>query len=117
VNLGGRLVSWSEFMGTLSELTGRRLPLIFPTTRRMALATGRLADFVSRVLRRRLPIGYENSWILYQMDDTDDGQAEELVGAPPPFAETMAEAVRWMAQAGQVRPRLAGRLRTAALPA
>ena len=108
--MGGRFVPWNEIFATLRTLTGRRLPMIFPTPRFMALTSGRLADVLHRLIRRRLPISYESSWLVFNGAQTDDGPARELVGEPPPLAETLAAAVGWMSGAGLLPRRLAGRL-------
>ena len=110
INMGGRFVSWSEVFATLRALTGRRLPMLLPTPRFMALASGRLADVIHRVVRRRLPIAYESSWLVFNGAETDDAVARALVGEPPPLAETLADAVAWMSAAGLLPGRHAGRL-------
>jgi nucleoside-diphosphate-sugar epimerase len=110
INMGGHFPSWNELVGTVRELTGRRLPLILPATRLMALATGRLADLLQRFLRARLPLSYESAWTVFHGAPTDDSLAIELVGPPPSISETLATAIRWMVDQGHLWAGLAGRL-------
>jgi dihydroflavonol-4-reductase len=109
-NMGGHFVSWNELFATLRALTGRRLPLILPSSRFVALASGRIFDLLQRLFRRRMPFSYESAWATFHGAPTDDSLAEALVGPHPPLSSTLASAIGWMVRDGHLPARHGGRL-------
>ncbi len=110
VPLAGRYVGMDEMFAALRRLTGRKLRATVPTTRRMALATGRAADGLQRVLPMRMPFSYEGSWILFNGAPVDDSLGQELAGPLPAIDDTLRDAIRWGVEAGHIQPRHAGDL-------
>jgi len=109
--LGGHYRSWRALYASFRRLTGRRLPVV-PTPAGLARASGSAADGLQRLVpRRRLPIGYQGSWIVTHCRGTDDTKAREELGVePPPLEETLGDTIRWLVAAGHLPARLAGRL-------
>jgi len=116
VTMTGHYVPWRSIFAALRALTGRRLPMILPTPAPLALATGRLASALQRILPWRLPFSYENVWIMHRSAPTDDRIAHALVGPPPPFEQTVAAAVQWALDARHLPARWGGRLAPALPP-
>jgi dihydroflavonol-4-reductase len=111
--LGGHYRSWSELYASLRQLTGRRLPAL-PTPGLVGRASGRAMDGLQRVVRSRLPFGYQGAWIITNCRGTDDTATQDELGIePPPLEQTLADAIRWMVYAGHLPPKLAGHLASA----
>jgi dihydroflavonol-4-reductase len=110
ITAGGTLIDWADYFGLLRKLTGRSLPMLLPTPKPMALATGAMADFFQRFVSRRLPVSYEATWFLYNVAQTDDARAIALAGALPPLEETVADAIRWSVESGHMPAAWAGKL-------
>lgn len=108
--LGGHSTSWRDIRTVLRHLTGRRLPAM-PTPGFFALGAGRAADWLQRLIPRRLPFSYESTWIVLNGPTIDDSSTRQDFGlAPPPIEKTLAETIRWMAGAGRLPPKSAGKL-------
>ena len=106
----GHYVTMPALIGTLGDLTGRRIGfLTFPAW--FMAAFGRTADLAQRGLKARLPWSGESIWIL-NCDARCDGSTsrEELLLESRPLAETFTDTIHWLAQAGHLTPRQAGRL-------
>jgi dihydroflavonol-4-reductase len=70
-----------------------------------------MADLVQRRLRTRLPWSAESIWIVNCDARCDDSKTrDELQLEPRPLRETFADTVHWLAEAGHLTPRQAGRL-------
>jgi dihydroflavonol-4-reductase len=108
--LGGHYRTWRELYTAFRHLTGRRLPAV-PTPGSVARASGKAMDGLQRLVPRRLPFGYQGSWIITHCRGTDDSTARDQLGvAPPPLDETLGDTIRWMVKAGHLPARLAGKL-------
>jgi nucleoside-diphosphate-sugar epimerase len=106
----GHYVTMPAILRTLGDLSGRRIRcLTFPAW--FMAGFGRTADLAQRQLKARLPWSGESIWIL-NCDARCDGSKtrDELLLEPRPLAETFADTIRWLAEAGQLTPRQAGRL-------
>lgn len=106
----GHYVTMPGIIGTLGDLTGRRIRfLIFPAW--FLAAFGQTADLLQRRLRTRLPWSAESIWIVNCDARCDDSKTrDELQLEPRPLRETFADTVHWLAQAGHLTARQAGRL-------
>ena len=106
----GHYVTMPAIIGTLGDLTGRRIRfLIFPAW--FLAAFGQMADLVQHRLRARLPWSAESIWIVNCDARCDDSKTrEDLQLEPRPLRETFADTVHWLAEAGHLSPRQAGRL-------
>ena len=106
----GHYVTMPDIIRTLGDLSGRRIRFVtFPAW--FLAAFGRTADLVQRRLRTRLPWSAESIWIMNCDAHCDDSKTrDELHVEPRPLRETFADTVRWLAEAGRLTPREAGRL-------
>jgi nucleoside-diphosphate-sugar epimerase len=108
--LGGHFATWRGLFAALRGVTGRRLPTV-PTPAPVAVASGRAMDALQRVVRPRLPFGYQGPWIVTRCHGTDDARAREELGVePPPLEKTLASTIRWLVEAGHLPAKYAGRL-------
>ena len=106
----GHYVTMPGIIGTLGGLTGRRIRFVTLPAGFLA-AFGRTADLVQRRLRTRLPWSAESIWIVNCDARCDDSKTrDELRLEPRPLRETFADTVHWLAEAGHLTPRQAGRL-------
>jgi dihydroflavonol-4-reductase len=107
---GGHDTSWNDLFASLRRLTGRRLPAM-PTPRPVAMGFGRLMDGVQRILPGKAPLAFEGIYIATQDPRTDDARsAAELGVEAPPLEDTLTDMIRWMAEAGRIPARAAGKL-------
>ena len=106
----GSYLTMPDIIRTLGDLSGRRIRfLTFPAW--FLSAFGRTADIAQRLLRTRLPWSGESIWILNCDARCDDSKTrEELQLEPRLLRETFADTVHWLAEAGHLTPREAGRL-------
>jgi hypothetical protein len=106
----GHYVTMPGIIGTLGDLTGRRIRFVTLPAGFLA-AFGRTADLAQRRLRARLPWSGESIWIVNCDARCDDSKTrDELQVEPRPLRETFADTVHWLAEAGHLTPRQAGRL-------
>ena len=106
----GHYVTMPGIIGTLGDLTGRRIRFVTLPAGFLA-AFGRTADLAQRRLRTRLPWSGESIWIVNCDARCDDSKTrDELQVEPRPLRETFADTVHWLAEAGQLTPRQAGHL-------
>jgi len=113
VTMGGRYLGWNDVFVALRAVTGRRLPQLVPTPALVAQLSGRLCDVAQRFVGLRLPLAYENVWLLFNSAPTTDTLATELAGPPPAFEQTAADAIQWAARAGHISAKAAGKLAVA----
>jgi dihydroflavonol-4-reductase len=115
--LGGHYYPWVELRDRLQALTGRRLrsPRIpGPVLRAM----GRSMDLMKRVVPFESPLTTESAVLVTQW--TPANSAKLLAETGMDFRsgdESLADAIRWLAANGHLKPELAGALRPAALAA
>lgn len=108
--LGGHYLPWDELADVLEEITGRKL-LKIPLMGGFMRATGRLFDRLNQYIPMHVPLteeamGYATNWV--QMDNSKVEQ--ELDFSFRPVEESMTDTVRWLAEAGHVKPEQAGKL-------
>jgi dihydroflavonol-4-reductase len=106
----GHYVSMPDLIGTLADLTGRRIGFAtFPPW--FLAAFGRAADAAQRRARARLPWNAEGIWVMNCAARCDDSKTRnEFALEPRPLRETIADTVRWLVEVGHLTPREAGRL-------
>lgn len=108
--VAGGYVTLKDFATVASQLTGRRIPAVNLPGRPL-LAVGKAADVVARKLRVKLPVSYEGPWFMVYGAKVDASAVERDLGVrfrPP--AETLTDTYRWLADAGHVSPKKAGKL-------
>lgn len=97
----GRYLSTRQYVATLREVTGRRLPAVFLPARPM-LPVGLLTDVLQRVWPWHIPAEYGAVYTC--VADLRPGGAPE----PRPVAETFGDAVRWLRGIGLLTAGQAG---------
>lgn len=94
----------------VGEVTGRNL-WSMPVPHAAALATGRAADWARRRFGLELPLSAEPIWLVANGAPTDASKARTELGIRfRPLRDTVSDTIRWLADAGHVTPRQAGKL-------
>lgn len=101
----GALLTWAEFIGALREAAGRPQPMLLPTPTPVAEMIGRASQRMALLTGRDFALNADGPWLVAHWQDGDDHLARDLAGDPRPIAETLAEAVRSMGEAGQLDSR------------
>lgn len=105
----GRYVTTRDYIRSLREVTGRRLPAVFLPPAWM-LPVGALAGVIQRVSPVHIPAEYGAIYLCAVARPVDTTATDRLLGeGPRPLASTMADTVRWLHRTGRVSRRLAGR--------
>lgn len=108
--LGGHFRTWADLGTLIDEITGhraRRAPLPKP----VIVAVGTLLDQVRRVRPLGYPLTRDAAEIMTTMVPTDDRPTLEALGIRlRPLEESLVETVTWLAEAGHLPARNAGRL-------
>jgi nucleoside-diphosphate-sugar epimerase len=108
--LGGPFMTWPQLGDLCDELTGvkaRRVPFPQP----VILALGSLLDLARRVRPIAYPLTRDAAEIMVKTVPTDDQPTLDALGlALRPTAETVEDALRWLAREGHLAPKHAGRL-------
>jgi dihydroflavonol-4-reductase len=106
----GRYLKWNDAFAILRRLTGRRLPQL-PTPAPVARASGLALNPLARV-RVPVPFTYESVSMLFQgWAPTDETAVRSDLGvAEVPLETSFADTIRWMVEAGHLRPAQAGAL-------
>ena len=108
--LGGHFLSWPQLGRELQKLTGRYLPPVLVAGSAMRML-GRAIDAVQPVINLEVPLSHEASVYATQWVKMDSSKAERDLGlAFRPVDESLADAIRWLLEAGHISARLAGRL-------
>jgi len=101
-----RYLTTRELIGTMREVTGRRLPALFLPARAL-LPVGAAVSVVQRVWPWHIPAEYGAIYMCGCA--TRIGDTADTGGVPGrPVAETVADTVRWLYKAGHVTARQAG---------
>lgn len=115
---GGHFVTWPEFATLCEELTGARMRRV-PAPAALVRAFGRLIDLLQRLFPSfQYPLTYEAALFLTQLKPCDNSETERVLGVRfRPLEETLTDAIRWLAEAGEIDAKRAGRLAAGAGPA
>ncbi len=108
--IGGFYYPWGELVSILEELTGRSLKRI-PMPPRLLMCAGYLADVVSRIsgldfIFTKEAATYATRWSFVSSDKL----LNELDFKFRSDRQTMKDTLRWMAEAGHLKPQQIGRL-------
>jgi dihydroflavonol-4-reductase len=106
--LGGEYMSTQLYVELLREVTGHPLPIRFLPASRL-LRLGRVANGVSRLINRSLPLQYGPIHMCFREPHLDPSVHEALGVTPRPLTETIADSVRWLYQSGHITAEQAGR--------
>jgi nucleoside-diphosphate-sugar epimerase len=101
----GRYLSTRQYVRTLREVTGRRLPALFLPARAM-LPVGLLTGVLQHVWPWHIPAEYGAVYTCAR--DIRVGPAADGEPEPRPAADTMADTVRWLHRHGHLSARQAG---------
>jgi dihydroflavonol-4-reductase len=98
----GHYVAMPDLIAAVQEITGRRSRIVtMPAS--LALAAGRTADLMQRLMPGRLPFSYEAVWISALQPRCDDSRtASELGITPRDLRVTLADTLRWLADQGHL---------------
>ena len=110
--LGGHFLSWGELVDTLSEITGRRIQKV-QVPGGVMLGLGRLVDWFSRVRGRALDIPVTHEAMVYATNwvRMDNSKAVAELGISfRPVADSLSDAIRYLAEEGLIAAAQAGRL-------
>ncbi|MFI6520496.1 nitroreductase/quinone reductase family protein [Spirillospora sp. NPDC050679] len=108
--LGGHFLTWPRFADLCDELTGVRCRRL-PVPAGAMIAAGTLLDAAKRVRPFDYPLTRDAAEFMVRLVPTDDRPALDALGlALRPVRATTADALRWLAEAGHLDPRKAGRL-------
>jgi nucleoside-diphosphate-sugar epimerase len=104
----GHFLDGPMLFGTLRMVTGRRLPYLhLPAIAIMPVSWA--ASAAQPILPMHLPADHEGVILTYQGCRADSSRTEQHLGvAATPLAQTMADAARWLHQAGHISARQAG---------
>lgn len=107
---GGTFLSWADLANLLETITGREARRVrIPGA--VLRAAGRVLDVVKRFRDVDLPITHEAMIFATQWPGADGRATVAATGvADRPVAESVADAARWLAAAGHLRPGHIGRL-------
>lgn len=101
---GGTYIRFAELVDLIAEVTGRPLARKVISAR-LALAAGRVADGVGRVIHKQLPITAAEVWVARHDPHTDDSRAREELGfTPRELRIKIAHTVQSLHAAGQPAP-------------
>src|SRR5215207_5405399 len=104
----GHYLSTRDYVRTVREVTGRKIPTIYLPARAM-LGVGALVGLVQRALPVHLPAEYGAIYTCACATRLDAVAAAPLGIRPRPAAETFADAIGWLHSQGQLSDRQAGR--------
>jgi nucleoside-diphosphate-sugar epimerase len=107
----GHFVTWTEEADLCEEITGRKV-LRIPASPRFLHAVGHVVDFIKRVHPRfDYPLTHEASLFVTEFVPCDSSATLRELGVGfRPLRETHSDAIRWMAQAGELPAKYAGTL-------
>ena len=108
--IAGRLLTWNGAFAMMRGLTGRRLPQI-PTPALVARAGGSAFSALARLGIPPLFTKEGAAVVLENWAPADESaQREDLGVAEIPLEKSYADTIRWMVEAGHLRPSQAGAL-------
>jgi nucleoside-diphosphate-sugar epimerase len=112
--VGGPFLSWRELADLLDQVTGVRVRRV-PLPGALLRAAGHVGDVVKRFVDFDFPLNHEAMTFATRWNGADSSRTLEALGLgfrDP--AESLADALRWLALAGHVAPARVGRLAPAA---
>jgi nucleoside-diphosphate-sugar epimerase len=103
----GHYLTTREYLQTLRQVTGRALPAAYLPARAM-LPVGAFVDVVQRAVPVHIPAEYGAIYTCACATRVADRAPLPAGTRARPFADTMADAVRWLHSTGQLTDRQAG---------
>jgi dihydroflavonol-4-reductase len=105
----GRYLLTRDYVRTLRQVTGRRLPTVFLPATAM-LPAGLLTSLVQRVWPYHIPAEYGGLYTCLCATRVEESASAPLGIGARPIAETMSDTVRWLHRNGLLSDRQAGSL-------
>jgi dihydroflavonol-4-reductase len=108
---GGHFLRWAEEADLCERLTGRRMRRV-PAPAPLVRAAGHVVDLLQRLVPSfSYPLTHEAAVLLTRFVPCDSDATLRALGvAFRPTEETLADAIRWLVEAGHLEARTAGRL-------
>lgn len=108
---GGHFLRWAEEADLCERLTGRRVRRV-PAPPALVRAAGHAVDLVQRLVPSfSYPLTHEAAVLLTRFVPCDSDETLRTLGvAFRPTEETLRDAIQWLAAAGHLDARHAGRL-------
>jgi dihydroflavonol-4-reductase len=103
----GRYVSTREYVRTLRQITGRRLPTVYLPAQAM-LPVGALTGLAQRAVPFHIPAEYGAIYTCACDARLDDSAVGAFGIQPRPLQETMTDTVRWLHERDELSARQAG---------
>ncbi|MFI0407539.1 nitroreductase family deazaflavin-dependent oxidoreductase [Actinomadura sp. 3N508] len=114
--LGGHYLTWPQYADLCDRLTGVRCRRVRVPSRLM-LGLGSALDAAKRVRPFDYPLTRDAAEFMVTLVPTDDRPVLDALDLTlRPVEETVADALRWLAESGHLDPRRAGRLANPAPP-
>ncbi|WP_405142197.1 NAD-dependent epimerase/dehydratase family protein [Sphaerisporangium sp. NBC_01403] len=108
--LGGHFLRWAELADVCDEVTGGRCRR-FPAPAPLLRAAGSMLDGLKKIRRIDYPLTRDAADIIVSMVPVDDTATLEALDVRlRPVQESVADTLRWLAEAGHLAPRRVGRL-------
>ncbi|WP_433472993.1 nitroreductase family deazaflavin-dependent oxidoreductase [Spirillospora sp. CA-142024] len=114
--LGGHYLTWQQCADLCDRLTGVKCRRVRVPSRVM-LGLGSMLDAAKRVHHFDYPLTRDAADFMVTLVPTDDRPILDALDLTlRPVEETVADALRWLAESGHLNPRRAGRLATKETP-
>ncbi|WP_433462601.1 nitroreductase family deazaflavin-dependent oxidoreductase [Spirillospora sp. CA-128828] len=114
--LGGHYLTWQQCADLCDRLTGVKCRRVRVPSRVM-LGLGSVLDAAKRVHHFDYPLTRDAADFMVTLVPTDDRPVLDALDLTlRPVEETVADALRWLAESGHLNPRRAGRLATKETP-
>lgn len=115
--LGGHYLTWPQYADLCDRLTGVRCRRVRVPSRVM-LGLGSALDAAKRIRRFDYPLTRDAAEYMVTLAPTDDHPILDALDLTlRPVEETVADALRWLAESGHLNPRRAGWLASKEKPA
>jgi dihydroflavonol-4-reductase len=96
----GHYITLPDLVATLQQITGRHGRIVAMPAG-AALAAGRVADLMQRLLPARLPVNHEGIWVASLQPHCDDSRtASELGITARDLRVTLTDTVHWLTDQG-----------------
>ncbi|MFC4592156.1 NAD-dependent epimerase/dehydratase family protein [Sphaerisporangium corydalis] len=108
--LGGHFLRWAELADVCDEVTGRRCRR-YPAPAALLRAAAAVLDTVKKVRPVDYPLTRDAVDIMVTTVPADDAETMDALALRlRPVQESVADTLRWLAEAGHIAPRYIGRL-------
>jgi nucleoside-diphosphate-sugar epimerase len=107
----GPMLSWAENYAVIERVTGRKLRMRVAISGERMRTLGRIGDVVKRVVDFSFPFTLDAMVFATQWPGADATRTTRELGLHyRPVEQTYADTIRWLASAGHIPQKLAGRL-------